>query len=88
MESVQISTREEESALYALKVASNVKECFQFKSKTSSWGDYITRLCGVEHNPIKRTYWSFVINGKSSTVGAGNYKMKSGDIVKFILKQY
>jgi hypothetical protein len=47
------------------------------KTKHYSFGDLVTSINGSEGNGPK--YWTFYINGKESTVGAGSYITKDGD---------
>lgn len=55
-----------------------------------SWGWYLSGIKSpldgktYKSDPATRSYWQFYVNGKSATVGAGNYELQEGDAVTFM----
>lgn len=54
------------------------------KTKHYSFGDEVTSINGSAGNGPK--YWIFYVNGKEASVGAGSYKTKDSDILKWKLQ--
>ena len=52
--------------------------------KHYSFGDLVTSIDGSAGNGP--TYWTFYINGKESSVGAGAYITKDSDKLKWVLQ--
>ncbi len=52
--------------------------------KHYSFGDLVTSINGVSGNGPK--YWTFYINGKEASVGAGSYISKNTDTLKWVLQ--
>lgn len=79
----------------SLKAGSTAKDLLEQTGLTlhateESWGWY---LSGIEspldgktyrYDPVTGSYWQFYVNGKSATVGAGNYELTDGDAVTFM----
>lgn len=56
-------------------------------TKTSgSLGEYVTGINGQEAGTSE--YWEFLVNGKSSAVGAGSYVTKSTDTLEWKLTSF
>ena len=53
-------------------------------TKHYSFGDMVESINGTAGNGPK--YWTFYINGKEATVGAGAYQTKSGDMLMWRLQ--
>lgn len=49
---------------------------------------YIISINGEEALSENREYWAFYINGKMAEVGAGSYKLKSGDKIEWKIEKY
>ena len=76
------------TALDVLKYGSAALTCFQHETKSSSWGEYITKICNIKSDYEKRTYWSLRVNGKSASKGASKFKIKQGDSIEFRYSSY
>ena len=71
------------TALNALQHGSKLHRCFRHETQSSSWGEYITRICDLEQDHENKAYWMFHVNGKLANKGAGKSVVKHGDIVEF-----
>ena len=54
------------------------------KTKHYSFGDMVTSINGVSGNGPK--YWTFYVNGKMASVGAGSYATKQSDTLSWKLQ--
>ena len=54
------------------------------QTKHYSFGDLVVSINGTPGNGPK--YWSFYVNGKMATVGAGAYITKDGDSIEWKLQ--
>lgn len=53
-------------------------------AQKSSFGVYIVGIGGIEEKDCgSQSGWVYTVNGKSPSVGVGNYKIKNGDIIVF-----
>lgn len=79
----------------SLKAGSTAKDLLEQTGLTlhateESWGWYLggidSPLDGktYKYDPSTHSYWQFYVNGKSATVGAGNYELQDGDAVTFM----
>ena len=55
----------------------------EVKTQSSSYGDFVTTIDGTDAGDTH--YWAFYINDAYATEGAGTYKAKTGDKVKWVL---
>jgi hypothetical protein len=62
-----------------------LKSNYKVDTQTFSSGEFVKTINGI--TPDKDHYWSLFINGKESTVGAGQYVTKDGDSVEWKLQQ-
>ena len=76
------------TALQVLQHGSKVHGCFKHETESSTWGEYITRICDKEQDHEKMAYWMFHINGKLADEGAGSFKVKHGDVIEFRYSLY
>lgn len=61
------------------------------KAKTSVELDrsgMVVSINGRAANSSNREYWTFYVNGEMASVGAGDYKTKSGDEVLWKIEKY
>ena len=49
---------------------------------------YVTAINGREAKEADKEYWELLVNGKSSEVGAGSYKLKFGDKIEWRISTY
>ena len=75
-------------ATLSVRSGSAARTCFQHETKSSSWGEYITKICNIKSDYEKRTYWSLRVNGKSASKGASKFKIKQGDTIEFRYSSY
>lgn len=79
----------------SLKAGSTAKDLLEQVGLTldageSSWGWFLNGIKSplddktCEYDPATGSYWQFYVNGKSATVGAGNYELTEGDAVTFM----
>jgi len=54
------------------------------QTKHYSFGDMVTSIDGVKG--IGPKYWTFYVNGKAASVGAGSYTMRGTDTLKWRLQ--
>jgi YD repeat-containing protein len=54
------------------------------QTKHYSFGDMVVSINGVSGNGPK--YWTFYINGKQASVGAGSYQTKPADLILWKLQ--
>jgi hypothetical protein len=55
--------------------------------KHYDFGDLVESIDGVK-NGTKQKYWTFKVNGKESTVGAGAYQLQAHDQVEWKFSAY
>lgn len=78
-----------------LKAGSTAKDLLEqtgldLVTSEESWGWYLSGIKSpldgktYKSDPATRSYWQFYVNGKSATVGAGNYELQDGDAVTFM----
>jgi len=48
-------------------------------------GEFVENIDGVK--PDAKHFWAFYVNGKSSNIGAGSYKLKNSDTVEWKLEE-
>lgn len=60
-------------------------EVIQLKGETSTYGFFITEICGVNANDYKNTFWNIVVNGENSLVGISDIPLKNKDIIELKL---
>ena len=79
----------------SLKAGSTAKDLLEqtgldLVASEESWGWCLSGIKSpldgktYKYDPATRSYWQFYINGKSATVGAGNYELQEGDAVTFM----
>lgn len=79
----------------SLKAGSTAKDLLEqtgldLVTSEESWGWYLSGIKSpldgktYKSDPATRSYWQFYVNGKSATVGAGNYELQDGDSVTFM----
>lgn len=61
-----------------------LKKYAQVQTKHYSFGDMVTSINGIAGNGPK--YWTFYVNGKEASVGAGSYTTKSSDTIAWKLQ--
>jgi hypothetical protein len=49
---------------------------------------YVTTINGYTASDAKKEYWSFLVNGKASEVGAGSYVTKASDQIEWKIATY
>lgn len=70
------------TALDLLKKTTNIE------TKGEGLNAYVIKIKGIEAKSDAKEYWAFYVNGKASTVGAGSYKLKSGDKIEWKIETY
>ena len=79
----------------SLKAGSTAKDLLEQTGLTldageSSWGWFLKGITSpfdgksYVNDSATKSYWLFYVNGKSATVGAGNYELTDGDAVTFM----
>jgi hypothetical protein len=59
-----------------------LKSLAQVKTQSSSYGDFVTSINGVAADGSKQ-FWSFYVNGKLASEGAGTYKTTNGQKIEW-----
>lgn len=83
------------TGLTSLKAGSTAKDLLEqtgleLVTREESWGWYLSGIKSpldgktYKSDPATGSYWQFYVNGKSATVGAGNYELTEGDAVTFM----
>lgn len=54
---------------------------FALEIKQESFGSYVNAIDGMSGGATH--YWNLSVNGKSSEVGAGDVKLKEGDVIEW-----
>ena len=60
------------------------------KTEISGTGEnaFVTSINGVKADTAKKQFWSFEVNGKAATVGAGSYVTTDDDTITWKLSTY
>jgi hypothetical protein len=69
-------------------VGENLLDTLKSNVKVVESKGFITSINGKAQDAKKNLYWMYKVNGKVANVGAGDYKLKSGDKVEFYLGSY
>lgn len=72
---------EGQSALDVITASKNIK------TKEYSFGKLVDSINGVV-NGTDNKYWILYVNSKKSDVGAGDYKVKNGDVITWRFEAY
>jgi len=64
------------------------KEKEDIVTKGDGVNAYVIGINGIEAKSADKEYWAFYVNGKLATVGAGSYKLKSGDKIEWKIEKY
>ena len=58
--------------------------------ETSGEGEmaFVTSINGRKADEAKKEFWELLINGESSQVGAGSYKVKNGDKIEWRISRF
>ena len=75
---IKYDGQEGKNALELLKVGNKVET-----KSFGSAGEFVESINGIK--PDTQHFWKFFINGKSASVGAGNYVTKSSDVLEWKL---
>ena len=62
-----------------------LKASHQVEVKSYSFGDMVTSIDGNKADT--KHFWEFFVNGKSSSVGAGSYKLQNEDKIEWKLSE-
>lgn len=76
----QIEFKAGQTALEVLKSEHKVET-----KNFSGVGEYVKSIDGLEES-VGKNFWAFYVNGTQSQTGAGDYKLKSGDVVEWKLE--
>ena len=76
-----VQAHEGESALSILRRSATIS------TQTSSYGILVESING-DKNGTDKKYWTYLVNGKEAPVGAADYILKVGDIIKWEFKAY
>ncbi len=57
------------------------------ESTTYDFGDFVTSIDG-QASDSATNFWAFYVNGTQSTVGAGDYITKNGDVIEWRLEAF
>lgn len=64
------------------KIKDTPENLFDFKYKeTPGLGNFITEINGMKGTPGK--YWIYYVNSEKATIGASQYVLKEGDIIRW-----
>jgi hypothetical protein len=55
-------------------------------TQSSSYGEFVTGINGIEANG-KTEFWSFYVNGKMASEGAGTYKTTNGEKIEWRIEE-
>jgi len=69
------------TALDVLRTASQEDSCYQFETKTTAWGEYLTQLCRARESPTKKVHWMFYVDDKLARSGISKHVMKENECV-------
>jgi len=65
-----------------------LKKTAEVKIKGEGENAFVTSINGKEAKSGDNEYWSFNVNGKPATVGAGSYKLKDKDKIEWKIEKY
>jgi hypothetical protein len=72
------------SVFDVLQAATTAKKIdLKYKDYGGDMGIFIESIDGVGKDPTGRKWWQFWVNNAYSQVGAGSYKVQSGDTIEF-----
>lgn len=77
---VSYNIAENTSALALLKMSNKVET-----KNFSGVGEFVESINGIKADT--KHFWELLVNGKSSSVGAGSYQLKAGDKVEWKLTE-
>ena len=69
------------TALDVLRLASQQDSCYQFETKTTAWGEYLTQVCRARESPTKKVHWMFYVDGKLATSGISKHVMQENECI-------
>jgi len=82
----------ENPVVYYFKLDKNTNytllELMQRKFLVEDDNGYITSIQGKEATASDRTAWMYDINGEMALVGAGDYRIKDGDVYHWDLRKW
>jgi hypothetical protein len=88
---VDVSTNSQNQTVYikytgqsGVDALTLLKKHASIQTKHYSFGDLVTSINGTAGNGPK--YWTFYLNGKEASVGAGSYVTKSTDKIEWRLQ--
>lgn len=64
------------------------KEKAKIVTKGESANAYVIEINGRKANDLNKEFWAFYVNGKQAEVGAGSYRLKEGDKIKWKIEKY
>lgn len=64
------------------------KEKEDIVTKGDGVNAYVIGINGIKADKDNKEYWAFYVNDKPATVGAGSYKLKSGDKIEWKVERY
>lgn len=64
------------------------KQVAKVETKGEGQNAFVTAINGRVADSAKNEYWEFLVNGKSAQIGAGSYKIKSGDKIEWRISTY
>lgn len=63
-----------------------LKTSYQVETKNfSGVGEFVESIAGTKAD--SKHFWEFIVNGKSSNIGAGSYKPQNGDKIEWKLTE-
>lgn len=65
-----------------------LKQTAKIKTKGDGINAYVVDINGYEAKSESKEYWAFYVNDKPAEVGAGSYKLKSGDKIEWKIEKY
>lgn len=65
-----------------------LKQNTKIETKGEGVNAYVVAINGRTASNTDKEYWAFYINGKSAVVGAGSYKLKSGDKILWKIEKF
>lgn len=77
---ITYTAKEGQTALEQLKTVADVE------TTDSEYGAFVDSINGLKGDTDNK-YWIFYIDGESSTVGAGDYVAKGGELIKWKLEE-
>ena len=77
-----VSIQKGSTALDAFKAASKIDDCYKFRLQATAHGPYITTLCRIKRDHLKKMYWMFYVDGSKAKVGVDSYVPKPSECVE------